>query len=221
MLGAHPRIYSIPFETNAFLHNRAIDEARSVIAVAERHCNKRAHLICEKTPRHVHHIDRMAQAFPGARFILCLRDPRDVVCSIKRRTGNLKSGIRRWERDNQKILSLIKRHDCFLLRYEELISSPNETLENMCSFVGIRFDRSILEYWQDNRDWFGVNERRDTDGSAGENHVIRRNWQIHQPLMKDRIGVWRRELSCDEVILIRRQLEFLAIKLNYDLTEAP
>jgi protein O-GlcNAc transferase len=207
MLGAHPQIYAIPYETGAFLRDRSLAEARQIIDAATAACDKPdAAYICEKTPAHVHCLDNILAVYPEARFIVTTRDPRDVIASIKRRNGTLENGISRWQLGNTAAVDAAARPNSFSLRYEALIAEPEKTLASLCRWLGIAFDPGMLEYWKDERDWFGISERRDTDGKRGPNHVIRRNWQIHQPLMTDRIGVWRRELSAAEIEIVERAI---------------
>lgn len=217
MLGAHPAVYAIPFETAAFMGDRSDSDARAVIENALRKMDKPAKRICEKTPTHVHQADRIRETFPGSRFIICLRDPRDVVCSIKRRMNNTQEGISRWKRDNTVAMRLMEREDCFALHYESLVNDPEALLARLCSFLQLEYDPAMMDYWQDDRNWFHAPEQRDTDGSHGVNHTIRRNWQIHQPLMTNRIGVWQSELTADELTEIKKQLRELAAAAGYML----
>ena len=80
------------------------------------------------------------------------REPRDVVCSIKRRYGNLDAGIDRWRQDNEFALRLLAGAGSFLLRYEELIAEPQKTLARLCEFLGLKYESQMLNYWKDERD---------------------------------------------------------------------
>lgn len=211
MLGAHPDCYAIPYETGAFLKDDKQDPAEIIWRIAN---SKNEPVICEKTPSHIHHVERIAATFPDCSFIKMVRDPRDVACSIKRRVKRLDAGIDRWLTDNSAPID--ERGDCLVIRYEDLISAPSETLDRSCRHLRLSFEPVMLSYWQDRRDWFGVSERRDTDGAAGPNHTIRRNWQLHQPMMKDRVGVFRHELAVSEIIHIEQRTAPLASRYGYD-----
>ena len=193
MLGAHTEIHSINFETNAFAENGALgaEMLQKTTATADKP------IICEKTPTHIYHVPLISASLPGSRFIKMVRDPRDVACSIKRRYKDLSRGIARWNADNS--VPIDDRSDTQVVHYEELVSDPDAVLGKVCEHIGVKFEFGMLEYWKDERDWFGVSERQDTDGAAGKNHAVRRNWQIHQPLTAERVGVYARELTAIEI----------------------
>jgi hypothetical protein len=216
MLGMHSRIYLIPDETSVFIKGKGLRDTKRRLRQALQQCNKaRVSHVCEKTPKHVRHADAILRAFPAAKIIVIVRDPRDVCCSLKRRMGSLRVGIERWDQDNRHALELLKRPNSFKLRYEDLIADPEATLDQLCRFLGLEYEHSMLDYWKHQQDWFGVSERRDTDGTNGHNHAVRRNWQIHQPLMRDRVGVYQRELTVSEISSIECELAPLAREFGY------
>ena len=216
MLGAHPEVYSIPFETAAFRAARNAREARSLLKTAARECDKpQAKYICEKTPRHVCHANEILRAYKRAKFVVVVRDPRDVACSLKRRKGSLKPGVKQWRSHNEHALRLLTQPMAFQVRYEELVTDVEGVLSKLCAFIGLGYESAMLDYWKDDRDWFGASERRELDGSSKETYVILRNWQIHQPLMRDRVGIFRRELNAEEIATIEQELGSLAPRLGY------
>ncbi len=223
MLGAHPEIYAIPYEANPAGSSK---EAQDKIHAAAAKCDKPGiKFICEKTPNNILKVDNIKAAFPGAKFVLTIRDPRDVACSIKRRTGNLDDGIEKWRASYSNLMDLVSRSDCFLLSYESLIADAETMLTHVCNFIGLTYSASMLEYWKDDRDWFRTTERRDIDAAAsnrqtirGANHKVRRNWQIHQPIMKNRVGTYQQELSDREIARIEAELGRFASQFGYALT---
>jgi hypothetical protein len=224
MLGAHPDVHAIPFETEAFAWGRHGEAAAAIIdaAVAETG-RKQAAVIVEKTPGHLMGLKAIRETFPDARFVALLRDPRDVVSSVKRRTGDLQTGIKWWRQAGERLVIELSgkfgAKPIHLVRYESLVDRPGEELDRLCRFLGLRYTAAMLDFWKDERDWFRMTERRETDGRAGPNHSINRNWQIHQPLMRDRVGIFRRELGAEELHLVEAELGPLAAQLGYQMKE--
>ena len=104
-----------------------------------------------KTPGYEYHIDELTDLYPEARFIHLVRDGRAVALSTSNvRWGrkNIITNAVNWERGNilaRKNGNLIK-HKYLLVKYEELVTSTEETLAKICAFLGLNFDKNILDY---------------------------------------------------------------------------
>jgi hypothetical protein len=97
------------------------------------------------------HYDRLLRIFPQAKFIYLLRDPRDVARSNIGMgwAGNVWYGVDRWIKAEElwrKIKSHLANNHYFEVRYEELITYPEDTLEVICQFLNIQYDRRMLGY---------------------------------------------------------------------------
>jgi len=203
MLGAHPGIYAINEETGLFVEPdltptrvREIFQTKYLPKAAE----KGARFLCEKTPAHVHHLDRIRAAFPDALVVIPIRDARDVALSIKRRTGSLRDGYLRWLRDNvvvQRQQLAPTGHTC-IFRYEDLISDVDGMLRTLCGLLEIQYDPVMLQYHQDPRAWFGASKALSSAPPTPREHVEFRNWQIKQPVMERR-GQWKTHLTRSEI----------------------
>lgn len=101
-------------------------------------------IICEKSPPHIFHIRQILKEYPQAKYIFLIRDPRDVVASLKNcswSTSNplinalvWKNGIKRmWTGDN-----------AIIIKYEDLVTNPAAVLKNICQFLNITFDDKII-----------------------------------------------------------------------------
>lgn len=137
MFAAHPEVYVPLRETRVFKHpRRAQRRHRNLIDEAE--ATGRRFLV-EKTPSHLHRMEVIRSLVPDARFVIPVRDGRDVVASIAGRSGSVQEGIARWKRDTGVIREQSERADVFTYRHEDLIEDPRRVLEAACAFVGIPF----------------------------------------------------------------------------------
>jgi len=122
-----------------------------------------------KTPAYVVHLPLLRRLFPEMRFIHCIRDGRDVACSIVGRPfgpGNLPEAALWWADRVAKGVKFGREHpDQYLeVRYEDLVRRPAETLRRMLEWVGedgdpeeilqqygkdaVELDSSRLERWK-------------------------------------------------------------------------
>jgi hypothetical protein len=87
------------------------------------------------------HADEILSAYPGARILHMVRDPRDRFASVlvrwKVRRGDVGAGTAAWlasvelgERSQRTYPNQYR-----LVRYETLVRSPQETLQQVCAFI--------------------------------------------------------------------------------------
>ena len=155
MFAAHADVYIPLRETGIFLagsDEEAQEGWRQLQAEAE--LTGKPHLV-EKTPKHVRSLAGIRRVVPQARFLLMVRDGRDVVASIARSFGNARRGLDRWIDENRIVRAESTAPDVHVLRYEDLIVSPEAVLANACAFAGISFQESILRYHEEQRSGSG------------------------------------------------------------------
>jgi hypothetical protein len=109
-----------------------------------------ASVVGEKTPNHVRHINELTALVPGARFVHIVRDPRGVVNSVRATPWSkgacvLDAGVwdrsvrdaRRAERQGRPVLTI---------RFEDLVTQPEQTLRPVLQFIGVEFDPVVLAH---------------------------------------------------------------------------
>jgi hypothetical protein len=102
---------------------------------------------CEKSPHNSFHMGLLSRAFPDARFIHIVRDGRDCAASFHRRWHrNPYLTILRWkrvlastDRDRKEVGSRL-----FELQYEKLTAEPERFMREVCTFLGLSFEDSVL-----------------------------------------------------------------------------
>ncbi|RWL22566.1 MAG: sulfotransferase [Mesorhizobium sp.] len=148
-------------------------------------------VLLEKTPRHIRRVDRIRRLVPGAKFVMPVRDGRDTVASLTRRLGDATASLDRWISDNTMVHAERGSTDVLIYRYEDLVDDPEATVEKICTFLGLSFDQSLLDYHRNPQRWFTLN--------AQPQHAALRNQQVNQPIYDGR-GRWKTELGQQELM---------------------
>jgi len=159
ILWAHPWVFSIPYETNAFclwesnylpkiftkkMYRRSI--TRALYDCKEQIFDKpSASIRCEKTPRNIHEFDQIQDIYSDARFIQIVRDWRDVVTS--HHPGSSKKyhvEPKRWIHDVSAGLKYVENPtlypNVYTTKYEDVILNPKETIAWILDFLWLNTD---------------------------------------------------------------------------------
>jgi len=129
-------------------------------------------ILGEKTPAHLRDVPRLSAWFPNARFIHTFRDPRGIYASELRRLRQGRWGLKArvpWLPSRlidpllapvEAVSTLRSWHDASrlhrtyerllgeryrLVRFEDLVTSPEREVRTICEFIGIDFEPSLLE----------------------------------------------------------------------------
>ena len=112
----------------------------------------------DKTPRYYNIIPELHRAFPNARFIFLLRNP--IAC--------LNSIIKTWVKNDWHNLFYYKfdllkapssiveginflQDKAFVIKYENLVSSPEREVKSLCEYIGVGFEKEMIEYGHQNQ----------------------------------------------------------------------
>jgi hypothetical protein len=207
ILGANSKTLLIDYETEWFLGIGPLAllkeyKSRKFLSDTQRDGNL---TVIEKTPRHVFRIPYIRKVYPDTRFIVMVRDPRDLVASITKRIGDFNGAIVRVRLDFEAVSKVKSHPDVLIIRYEDLVTNFVETLERISIHAGLKFEESMLNYTDLKTAWFDVNAASETDGIGKSEHVTRRAWQVKQPLFDGR-GRYEKELSPEQLEHIGRRL---------------
>lgn len=152
----------------------------------------------EKDPKNIEYLPLLAKAFPDARVLHIIRDPRDVLVSKKRAA---------WSKDHSALRHIFAnrvqmkmgRHlgprlfgsrymECL---YEDLIADAPAVLSRICTFLGIDYGKTMLNFDQSSKALVSKNEMQWKKETLG-------------PLLKDNTGKWKTQLSTREAALTER-----------------
>jgi hypothetical protein len=121
----------------------------------------------DKTPLYLRYVDAIDEIWPDARFVVLVRDGRDVALSLRGvpfGANNVYTAARSWAhgvRLGQE--AQLRRPDRTLtVRYEDLVADPELHVRALCSFLGLTYDPDMLEIQrtdpgkivQDQAGWF-------------------------------------------------------------------
>jgi hypothetical protein len=114
----------------------------------------------EKTPFNEHFAKQIFDWWPEALCIHTVRDPRDNFVSYHRKHENwtARQFAASWRRSTREGLSHQKRYGkdrYIIIRYEDLTSAPEEVIQNLCAFMGIRADESMFKPTRGGKSWQG------------------------------------------------------------------
>jgi hypothetical protein len=107
----------------------------------------------DKTPRYYHIIPEIHRTFPAASFIILLRNPLAVLCSV------LAASVQGyWLNLHQSKSDLLEAPDLLLsgiqilgervavVHYEKLVGDPANVMTRICSRLGLVFSPNVLHY---------------------------------------------------------------------------
>ena len=121
---------------------------------------------CEQTPRNVFYIDEILKLYPEAKIINMIRDPRDILLSQKRKWKRrflgakkipLQEAIRSkinyhpiiisklWNSSIHAADKFVNHDRVYSLYFEELLKEPETKVKEICNFIGISFNPSLLQ----------------------------------------------------------------------------
>ncbi|NJK82814.1 MAG: sulfotransferase [Saprospiraceae bacterium] len=215
ILDTHSTFFAFPHETGILSFERNDNvifwKFYRAYATYKTACSTR---FIEKTPRHIYHIPTIFRLFPNAKIILMLRDGRDVACSIRNRYHYFEKGVRRWVDDNE--IARPYWHDPRVItqRLEDLQYHPEVSLRRILHFLDAPFEAKMLDYHTIPRNFY-AEKIQYTEGRQGEDdHRVRRNWQINQPLQKD-TSRWKAEMSVAEKQFFKQHAQYLLEEWAY------
>ncbi|MER6010844.1 sulfotransferase family protein [Streptomyces bluensis] len=169
-----------------------------VAAIYEQHrvATGKARWGCKSTFM-VDHVAEVLRVFPDAQFIWLVRDPCDVASSAKRAVFGPSHPYRMarlWRAQQELAQAALETWGpgvVHLLRYEDLVSRPEEEVGRLCDFLGETPEPAMLKHH--------------TSAAARQTAALAGAWRkAGEPVSTDRIGAGRRGLSTRERLWVDR-----------------
>ena len=131
-----------------------------------KHQKINSEVLGDKNNYYIEHLDLLRRISPTAKFLIILRDPRDVYCSYKgiaelkststyipKLSQSLESFLRDWRHNHSKILKFLQIIDAnqfTVINYEDLVLETKTELVKVCDFLELSFDENMLKYYKTN-----------------------------------------------------------------------
>lgn len=133
--------------------------------------DKNAKLWIEKTPSNAYSFTKFLEQFPEGKVIHIARNPLDSAASMYKKDPRVYYGVGTWLYNNSAALAASKSKRYHLVKYEDLIYNQEETLQNLCNFIGIDADGIVME--QKNKEkhiesWENSPDAKISDSSMGK-----------------------------------------------------
>lgn len=164
---------------------------------------------CCKSMGNMYVSEELETASPDLKYIYLYRDGRDVALSFQKAIVGEKHPYhiaKQWHEDQQACLRLTDRipsERLFMLNYEQLIRDPEQTIRQLCAFLGIGFQETMLHYYTSDE------SRRTADGGA--------MWtNLTKPVMHDNANKFLREMAADDIRIFESVAVDSLVALGYE-----
>ncbi len=110
----------------------------------------------EKTPKNETHHARILAVFPDARFLHMVRHPLANYHTYCRKYPGLEfeSFFTKWRVSTRRALRA-EGSDYRIVRYEDIVSNPRQTMDGICDFLSLEFDPVLLQPTKNGLAWPG------------------------------------------------------------------
>ncbi len=137
-----------------------------------------------KTPQNTENIHKLKAIFPEAKFLVIIRDVRDVTLSWRKKWGkNEFLCASKWDvrmRKGYRSLQDLNSDEYMVIKYEDVLTDLGAITSKICNFLSIDYDKRMLEfhkYVQDDR----IGKLNYGKEIIGDN---KRKWQSQTPRAK-------------------------------------
>ncbi|WP_298900420.1 sulfotransferase [uncultured Psychroserpens sp.] len=118
----------------------------------------------DKNNYYIDHLDLLNHIYPNAKYLIIVRDSRDVVCSCLKVNSlatdskykpkfpeTIKDISLDWLHKNETILSFLESispSNYALIRYEDLLNEPQIELQKCTEVLNLQFEDQMLDYYK-------------------------------------------------------------------------
>ncbi len=174
--------------------------------------------IIDKNPSYSLHLNVLQKLFPGAGYIVIIRDYRDNILSRKNFSDNNTSIYKlaaTWMYYYDRIFKDIKKYALpfHVIRYEDLVSDPETHIKSICKFLSLNYSENMLNF---------QSLSKELKKYAGENvseDKTRKIMNMHQNLDKkinaDRVNAFKTEMNKDNIKFLDNVCEKYAEQFGY------
>jgi len=179
---------------------------------------KNVRFVIDKNPFYSLHIDTLKIIFPDAKFIVIVRDYRDNIVSRKKYSDQnipLHKLAADWNFYYEQIsLSLSNSNTPYhLIKYEDLASNPTDSLQLLCSYLGVTYSDEMLNFQELSKE---MKKQAVHNISREKNEKIQRmHGNLEKKVNTERVNAFVNELKEDEISILDFACEKLALTFGY------
>jgi hypothetical protein len=177
-------------------------------------------VIADKNNYYINHLSDLKEIWPTAKYILVIRDGRDVACSYltieklitdspykPKLSNDINIIAKEWLNNNNNSIDFINSfgdNRGLIIRYEDVVINPKFILNKVCVFLGIHFSEEMLTYYLKNIQY------QDEPSSTLD-------WKMKtlEKPDQDNIGKFKTDLSKENLKEFEVIAESLLKKFNY------
>lgn len=106
--------------------------------------NQQKRVWVEKTPANIFSMEDVSERRSDWKYVIVVRDPRSVLVSLARRGYSQALAAARWYLPNLVALKLAVSGQAILIRYEDLIEDPRNTVGDLFAKLNIEYSDGVL-----------------------------------------------------------------------------
>ena len=183
---------------------------------------KKAKVIADKNNYYINHFNDLNEIWPDAKYILVIRDGRDVACSYlnietlvtnspykPKLSTDIKTIAKEWLTNNQNVLSFsesLNNNQFMVIRYEDFVTDSELYLTKVCNFLGLNFESNMLNYY--------IKNAKEQDEPLSSLDWKKKT--LEKP-DKDNIGKYKMELEKQSIEEFNTTATNLLQKFNYEI----
>lgn len=177
-------------------------------------------VILDKQIKYFFYLKTLIKLYPESKFIILVRDPR--VNAIRKKSRKLNAGqsplylSALWNNTYKNIDYLTsKNKEVLIVKYEDLVSSPETILQSICQFLNIQYNNKMLETEGVYASFLNI--QKDKIDPKHINYLKDFQSSLFQKVNKEKIHLQENELDTvlnDKIVKLTKPL---LIKFGYDI----
>jgi hypothetical protein len=174
-------------------------------------------VIVDKQIKYVYHLDSIQHIFPGAKYLVLVRDVRDNIVSKSIRKLNWSkhpfflAAIWKGAYARMQALPENKR---LIIKFEDLIRSTETALQKVCAFLSLDYDPKMKETTGVFENF--VLSKKDLIDAEFTEKLLRFHTGIRTPLDESKIGQYKAFLSQKDLRIIEGQCQNQLKSFSYE-----
>lgn len=180
--------------------------------------NENTKIIIDKNPIYLAHTDKILKIFPKTKIILLLRDYRGFYASITNyHSKPFKSNfayLTTWKIGAKRLIKQLSKDKTnhLFLKYEDLITQPENKLRAISSYLSVEFSPLMLDYQVN--DSFN-SKKLITKRDAFQKTIKKNHRNLNKPLIGSNEQKWKSQLSRKEIQTLELILGKQGTVFNY------